>query len=259
MTTTRDRLEYLLSRVLMRIATPRMRAHYVETSLLTSEEDAPSHPSESLMSLAIEAIGHARTVDLRDLDERWRATPAAQVGEPFLLPSFWPGEHYRLLAGLTLAVRPKVIVEVGTGGGLSALAMKSQLPQDSKIVTFDIIDWRAGRSFNVLRSADFEDGRLVQVVEDLSVPEVFERHKSLLSGAQLVFIDGPKDGVTEPRLLAHLGRLEFATGPIMVLDDIRLWRLLALWRSIPWPKLDLTSFGHFAGTGLVEWPKNARE
>lgn len=259
MTTSRERLGYLLSRALMRIATPRMRSHYVETSLLTSEEDALSHPTESLISLAIEAIEHARTVDLRDLDERWRATPAAQVGEPFLVPSFWPGEHYRLLAGLTLALRPKVIIEIGTGGGLSALAMKSQLPHGSKIVTFDIVDWRAGRSFNVLRSEDFEDGRLAQVVGDLSTSDVFERHKSLLSGAQLVFIDGPKDGVTEPRLLALLERLEFATPPVLVLDDIRLWKLLALWRSIPWPKLDLTSFGHWAGTGLVEWPKNARD
>lgn len=257
MTTARDRLEYLVSRVLMRIATPRMRAHYVEASLLTSEEDAPAHASESLISLAIDAIEHARTVDLQDLDERWRTTPAARAGEPFLIPSFWPGEHYRLLAGLTLTLRPKLIIEIGTGGGLSALAMKSQLPQGSKIVTFDIVAWRAGRSFNVLESGDFDDGRLAQVVEDLSVPEVFERHRALLSTAQLIFIDGPKDGVTEPRLLGLFGGLDFAAPPLMVLDDIRLWKMLSLWRSIPHPKLDLVSFGHSAGTGLVEWPRSS--
>lgn len=36
-------------------------------------------------------------------------------------------------------------------------------------------------------------------------------------------------------------------------DDIRVWNMLAIWRGIRRPKLDLTSFGHWSGTGLVDY------
>jgi hypothetical protein len=38
----------------------------------------------------------------------------------------------------------------------------------------------------------------------------------------------------------------------LLLDDIRLLPMVGLWRSIASPKLDLTSFGHWSGTGLVD-------
>ncbi|MGH7312141.1 MAG: hypothetical protein ACREJV_03130 [Candidatus Rokuibacteriota bacterium] len=42
---------------------------------------------------------------------------------------------------------------------------------------------------------------------------------------------------------------DFADGS---LAQIR-WNMLAIWREIRMPKLDVTSFGHWSGTGLVEW------
>jgi hypothetical protein len=36
-------------------------------------------------------------------------------------------------------------------------------------------------------------------------------------------------------------------------DDIRLMNLLSIWRGIQRPKMDITSFGHWSGTGLVDW------
>jgi len=39
----------------------------------------------------------------------------------------------------------------------------------------------------------------------------------------------------------------------VLFDDIRLWNMLDIWRSIDFPKLDLTSFGHWSGTGVVQW------
>lgn len=38
------------------------------------------------------------------------------------------------------------------------------------------------------------------------------------------------------------------------LVDIRLWNMPAFWRDVPLPKLDLTSFGHWSGTGVGQWP-----
>jgi len=39
---------------------------------------------------------------------------------------------------------------------------------------------------------------------------------------------------------------------LVVLDDIRFESEIMNWRRIQSPKLDLTSFGHFSGSGLVD-------
>src|SRR3989475_204962 len=171
-----------------------VHAHYAEPSLAFSAEDDYSQPSDRLVSLALEAARLSRGVGLDELDLRWAQTGPPSERHPYLRPSCWPGEHYRLLAGLTLAVRPQLVVEVGTGGGLSALAIKKYLPVGSQIATFDIIGWRAGRSFNVLTASDFEDGSLVQYLADLATPEAFAQYVPLLRRAKMVFIDGARNG-----------------------------------------------------------------
>jgi hypothetical protein len=40
---------------------------------------------------------------------------------------------------------------------------------------------------------------------------------------------------------------------LVVFDDIRVMNMVATWRRIARPKLDLTSFGHWSGTGLIDW------
>ena len=61
---------------------------------------------------------------------------------------------------------------------------------------------------------------------------------------------------TEKALLNNLAGLTFTNDPIVMFDDIRLLNMIEQWRALPRPKLDLTSFGHWSGTGLVDW--NAR-
>ena len=64
-------------------------------------------------------------------------------------------------------------------------------------------------------------------------------------------MDAPKDGVFEPALAAllieHLGE----TGTLTVWDDIRVMTMVEFWRGLPLPKLDITSLGHWSGTGLA--------
>ena len=73
-----------------------------------------------------------------------------------------------------------------------------------------------------------------------------------LRSAEFVFVDAKHDGKQERRFLRAFEE-GLAAGPIVMFDDIRLWKLLAVWREITRPKLDLTSFGHWAGTGLVDY------
>jgi len=200
--------------------------------------------SEYLISLALKAIQNARSVSLNDI--------SARMKDPPYFPDIWPGEHYKLLAGLVIELKPKLVIEIGTGEGLSALSMKKYLPQQqSKIITFDLIDWRIFPN-SYLQEDDFKDGRLIQYTDNLTEYAAVSRHARLLEEAEMIFIDARHDGVTEHNIWDNLKRVSFNKKPLVVFDDIRLWEMLHFWRNISSPKIDLTSFGHWCGTGLVE-------
>jgi predicted O-methyltransferase YrrM len=221
-----------------------VEARHAEYSAICSIDDDPARPSGKLIGLALEAVRHAQ------LERFDRLRDNASASLRFM--GIWPGEHYRLLAGLVRALQPRLIAEIGTGAGMGCLAMRQALPPMGRIVTFDITDWRSHND-NVLQPSEFEDGRLIQHVDDVSQPEGFAKHRDVLESADFIFVDAAKDGVVEPRLLKRFETAAFRRDPIILFDDIRVWNMLRVWRSIQRPKLDLTSFGHWTGTGLVDW------
>lgn len=77
--------------------------------------------------------------------------------------------------------------------------------------------------------------------------------RALFESADLIFVDGPKDGHTEARILANLDTLKLAPHVVIVFDDIRVMHMVDTWRRIARPKMDLSSFGHWSGTGLIDW------
>lgn len=225
---------------------PPVHANCYKYSMVMSAEDDNARPSEYLISLALKAIQNARSVSLNDISARIKSPPYSYF------PDIWPGEHYKLLAGLVIELKPKLLIEIGTGQGLSALSMKKYLPQQqSKIITFDLIDWRVYPN-SCLQESDFKDGRLIQYTDNLAEYYAVSRHARLLKDAEMIFIDGPKDGVTEYKIWDNFKMVSFNKKPLVVFDDIRLWDMLHFWRNISSSKLDLTSFGHWSGTGLVE-------
>lgn len=238
--------DLLLGKIRSLVLPVPVRARHCEYSVICSADDALCPPTGRLLDIALESARLARGVAVSDVSSRMRTSP--------LYPEVWPGEHYKLLAGLVMALKPACVVEIGTSTGLSALALKKFLPPRARLATFDILEWRRFGD-TCLREEDFADGRLVQHVSDLSVAAEAERHAELLRSADLVFIDGPKDGVMERRLLKNFGDVGLKDGALLVFDDIRLWNMLGIWRELPLPKLDMTSFGHWSGTGLAEWKK----
>jgi predicted O-methyltransferase YrrM len=164
----------------------------------------------------------------------------------------WPGEHYKLLTALVALLAPKTIIEIGTATGMSALSMKSALPQDGQIVTFDVFPWHQYQGA-VLQEDDFSDGRLEQRLDDLSTPVGWQANAALLRRADFILVDAIHDGVQERGFLRGFDQVGLAGAPIVMFDDIRLWAMLEFWQEIARPKLDLTSFGHWSGTGLVDY------
>ncbi|MBI3087305.1 MAG: methyltransferase [Candidatus Omnitrophica bacterium] len=230
--------------LLRRLLPPPAAVRHAEYSMLLSADDELSKPSPTLLTLSLDAVAYARETSLADV--------SARIAGPFKPSDVWPGELYKLLAGLVRAVQPACVLEVGTGGGTSALTIKKFLAPHAKLLTFDLVDWREIED-TLLREEDFQDGRLVAYRDDLSDPAVFETYRALVERADFLFLDAAKDGRMEQRLLDLLRTASFKTAPLVVFDDIRLWNMLKIWRAIPFPKLDLTSFGHWTGTGLVEW------
>jgi predicted O-methyltransferase YrrM len=167
-------------------------------------------------------------------------------------PNVWPGEHYRLLAALVQVVGALRVVEIGTYQGLGSLALLQSLPADGAIATFDIVPYQEIDG-HVFRPEDFADGRLTQVVADITLENDFAQYAPTLRDADLVFVDAAKDGRQERVFLKRFEEVGFRHGPIVVFDDVRVYNMLQIWRDIRRSKLDITSFGHWSGTGLVDY------
>jgi predicted O-methyltransferase YrrM len=222
---------------------PSFTARHWERSLIMSADDDVA-PTPRLIEMSMEAVAAAQQIDLHHLRDR-------QPG-PTYFAEVWPGHHYRLLAAFVQTRQAKNVIEIGTATGLSALAMISRLPADGRLTTFDIVRWSEYPG-SVLREGDFADGRLVQHIDDLSDQAATQRYADLLRTADIIFIDAKHDGIQEQQFLDNFESIPFAQPPLLVFDDIRQWDMLGFWRSIRKPKLDITSFGSWSGTGLVDW------
>lgn len=168
-----------------------------------------------------------------------------------------PGDHYRLIAGLIRCLRPKKLVDIGTAQGISARVMCDVAPLEANVSTFDIIPWNNKEAFpkTYVTEEDFASKKLVQYTDDLKDPSAFQKFLPLLNGAEFIMLDGPKDGqfeyVVVQQLSEYLKPAEKGAR-FLFIDDIRFENMIGLWRLIASPKIDLTSFGHFSGSGLVD-------
>jgi caffeoyl-CoA O-methyltransferase len=109
----------------------------------------------------------------------------------------------RLLELLVHATRARLVLEIGTFAGLSALAMAAGLEPDGRIITCEI-----DRERSQFARARFESAGLAERIE-LRVGPALETIESLDGPFDLVFIDADKTGYLAyyeavlPKLSAH--------------------------------------------------------
>tara|TARA_B100001248_G_scaffold262667_1_gene260593 strand:+ start:11605 stop:12384 length:780 start_codon:yes stop_codon:yes gene_type:complete len=161
------------------------------------------------------------------------------------------GEHYRLIPLISNLINSKQFLEIGTFRGASskALLLNSNI---KKIYTFDLIPWYEFKG-SFLNKEDFKNGRIFQVIGDLSNKKIFKKNKNLLLESDFIFIDGPKNYTFEKIFLEKLFdlfKLEKKSVYILM-DDVKLSTMAKLWRSIPYPKIILDVVGHWSGSGLI--------
>ncbi len=213
-------------------------------SYLLSLEDETARPGQNLIDLSLLAAHKASQLDLQAIASRFPDNIANAI-------NLWPGEHYRLLAALIDILQPGLVITIGTSTGASILSIKDNLPANGKIITYDTTSW-SQRSDCGLVETDF-DMQLQQKLVDLSDPVQAQSEQGLLEQADIIIIENSRDEHQVRDYCELLDILSFNKPPLVVLDDTRVVPMLKTWRAISHPKLDLTSFGHWTGTGLIEW------
>jgi hypothetical protein len=242
----------------MTIATSLRADSCMQSAVVTLHDDPYARGTPSLRRFLRRVAASAENAPMQRLVDRMASTP--------YYPLFFPGEHYALLWAIVheLAFYStksplKNVVEIGTFTGLSALAMRDGFQWAAgpacagQVTTFDIVPWQKIHN-TCLRDDDFTpSGGITQIVGDLSDDKFFYAHIEIIQQAGLIFCDGPKNVKFENEFWSKLNRVGLPKCPLIVFDDTRLMEMLAFWRNIKMPKLDATSFGHYTGTGLVQW------
>jgi predicted O-methyltransferase YrrM len=221
-----------------RIACCEFGAHYELT--IVSEPKIKMPISAELLSLFVKIANNISTEPYtfsRKVSQNWDNLVRNESGE-----------HYRLLPAIIKAINAKNIIEIGTFMGASSVAIIEN--SQASIVTYDLLSWDSMDTY--LKPIDFSNGRVRQILGDISNNEFFLTNLPNLVHADMIFVDAPKDGIFEPRFwsLVEANKRELL-GKVFVFDDIRVSTMHDFWQDIDYPKIDLGSLGHWSGTGLV--------
>lgn len=174
--------------------------------------------------------------DLMSLDMSYASELAFKGKENF---SKDPGvEAYRLYAYLSKQFNNKVILDIGTRFGNSALALSKN--GRNKVISYNIVEEGA---------SDIEKKNITWVLKDFREDDTIKWDK-----VALILLDAdPHDGKKEREMLDHLSKIGWS-GKI-VFDDINLnGGMKNFWRTLPdEKKQDLSELGHVSGTGIIEF------
>lgn len=157
------------------------------------------------------------------------------------------GEHYRLINSLCKTLKLDNVVEVGSFTGMSALIW---LINDVSLTSIDVVPWDNFED-TVLNEEMTQQSHFSQKILDISMPSSFSKMVPEFKAADLIFLDGPKDGVFEQKVVPEIIALMKGTSAWLLLDDIYLRAMKPCWDEIKNEKYDLSLIGHTSGTGLV--------
>lgn len=143
-----------------------------------------------------------------------------------------PGqEHYRLLSFISYLFKKQTLLDIGTYEGNSAVALASN--PKNKVISYDIEPRMIIEKPNI-------EYRIGNVMDDVK----------LVLSSPFILLDTFHNGDFEQEFVDFL--LDIKYQGMLMLDDIYLNKpMKKFWNKIKLEKYDLTSLGHFTGTGLV--------
>jgi caffeoyl-CoA O-methyltransferase len=164
----------------------------------------------------VDAYAAGHTTPFPAWMDRVHAEAATELPYPSMLSGPVVG---RLLETLVFVMRPRLVVEVGTYAGYSALAMAAALPPGGRLVTLEIADQHADFAQRHVDASPLADR-----IEILRGPALASLHR-LEGPFDLVFIDADKTGYPD-YYEAALAKLA-PTGLIVVDNTLRGGDVLA--------------------------------
>lgn len=145
-------------------------------------------------------------------------------------------EHYRLLTYISSLYSNDIIFDIGTNECRSAVCLSKNI--QNKVISYDIVQVLPKNP--ILSNVDFLLGDSTTDKHILTSP--------------FIFIDVDHDGVYEEKFLNFIKQSKWSG--LLLLDDIHLNESMKkIWQSIETEKYDLTSKGHWSGTGLAVFRK----
>jgi len=142
------------------------------------------------------------------------------------------GEHYKLLAELSSKQNNIRISDIGTFRGCSALALSYN--KTNTVISYDVADHKT--ISNIPDNVEF-----VLYNKPFS-PDILN--------SSIIMLDIMHDGVQERMIIDFL--IENNWKGTLIMDDIiHFPELKKLWNEIELPKQDVTSKGHWSGTGII--------
>jgi len=182
-------------------------------------------------------LGQVQRVDLTHLLDR--------VMEKYKVAFQNKGSHYKLCAYLSSFFEDKLIIDIGTMYGASALAFAAS--KKNSVVSIDCMDRRKAPQFSDWKGFPIEFKRCdINKAKDDTV--------DLLKRASIVMLDITHNGDDEAQFYQLLKHIDYAG--LLLLDDIHLQTygdMESFWGSIDKPRFDLTRVGHTSGSGLVDF------
>jgi hypothetical protein len=150
-------------------------------------------------------------------------------------------EHYRLLAHVARSVRRPTIIDIGHFQGLSAAALS--LATEKTVRSFDLISSLPSDP-SVPTAIHIPNVRL-----EIG-PNYMRDLPDHLRTSDLVLLDIDHLGKSERDIFKVLEEAKF--DGLLIVDDIHLnEHMQSFWDDIKQTKYDISSSGHWSGTGLV--------
>ena len=140
-------------------------------------------------------------------------------------------EHYRLLSYMSSLINGSTFLDIGTYRGYSAIALSQN--QNNKVVSYDI------GKFHTQKSGGNVEYRIGNAIE-------FEH----FHGVSVILLDTVHDGIFEDEFINHLRSIGWSG--VLIMDDIHHFpKLNVVYNELTEVKHDITSIGHWSGTGAV--------
>jgi hypothetical protein len=166
-----------------------------------------------------------------------------------------PGEHYKLLTYLSYSFNGITILDIGTNGGESCLALAQN--KNNKVITYDIIPpknlgWKPLNGDKLPYLKDYEN-------IEVKVMDINEEDPSVILNSKFMFFDIAHDGVQEKRFSDMLNKHNYKG--YVLCDDVysKIYPKCSKWfQELNIEKYNISEVGHYSdrhghGSGLLNY------